>query len=281
MRTDKNRAWQQKLRRGMLYFFLSVVAVIAIFPFVLMILTSLKEGGAALTQLSNLIPEKPTLQNFVDVWVTDSFGIYFRNTAIVTGAVILGNIVLDSMVAYALSRHNFFGKRAVFIVIIARMMIPIQVLIIPLYELMHWMQLYDTLMALILPTLVQGFGIFLLKQYFDGIPRSLDEAAIMDGANDFQILWRIIMPLAKPAIAVLVINTALTSWNAFLLPLILTSSEGTRTLSLGLALYSSRFGVDFIHQMAASSISALPILAIFLVFQRQIISGLTKGAVKS
>ncbi len=281
MKTNEKGSWLQKFRRGLLYLFLIVVAVIAIFPFVLMVLTALKQGGAALTQLSNLIPEKPTLQNFVDVWITDSFGIYFRNTAIVTGAVILGNIVLDSMVAYALSRHNFFGKRAVFLVIIARMMIPIQVLIIPLYELMHWMQLYDTLIALILPTLVQGFGIFLLKQYFDGIPRSLDEAAIMDGANDFQILWRVIMPLAKPAIAVLVINTALTSWNAFLLPLILTSSEGTRTLSLGLALYSSRFGVDFIHQMAASSISALPILAIFLVFQRQIISGLTKGAIKS
>ncbi|MFW6006249.1 MAG: carbohydrate ABC transporter permease [Candidatus Bipolaricaulota bacterium] len=281
MKTNESRKWLHKFRRGLLYLFLSVVAIIAIFPFVLMILTSLKQGGAALTQLSNLVPTKPTLQNFVDVWVTDSFGIYFRNTAIVTGAVILGNIVLDSMVAYALSRHNFFGKRAMFLFIIARMMIPIQVLIIPLYELMHWLKLYDTLIALILPTLVQGFGIFLLKQYFDGIPRSLDEAAIMDGANDFQILWRIMMPLAKPAIAVLVINTALTSWNAFLLPLILTSSEGTRTLSLGLALYSSRFGVDFIHQMAASSISALPILAIFLVFQRQIISGLTKGAIKS
>jgi len=277
---DDSRNLLQTFRRSLLYVFLSFVAVLAIFPFALMVLTSLKEGGAALTAISKLIPEQPTLQNFVDVWVTDSFAIYFRNTAIVTAAVILGNIVFDSMVAYALSRHNFMGKRGVFLVIIARMMIPIQVLIIPLYELMHWLNLYDTLIALILPTLVQGFGVFLLKQYFDGIPRSLDEAAIMDGANDFQILWRVIMPLAKPAIAVLVINTALTSWNAFLLPLILTSSEGTRTLSLGLALYSNRFGVDFIHQMAASSISALPILAIFLVFQRQIISGLTKGAVK-
>ncbi len=277
---DDSRSLLRTFRRSLLYVFLSFVAVLALFPFALMVLTSLKEGGAALTAISKLIPEQPTLQNFVDVWVTDSFAIYFRNTAIVTAAVILGNIVFDSMVAYALSRHNFMGKRGVFLVIIARMMIPIQVLIIPLYELMHWLNLYDTLVALILPTLVQGFGVFLLKQYFDGIPRSLDEAAIMDGANDFQILWRVIMPLAKPAIAVLVINTALTSWNAFLLPLILTSSEGTRTLSLGLALYSNRFGVDFIHQMAASSISALPILAIFLVFQRQIISGLTKGAVK-
>lgn len=277
---DDSRSLVRTLRRSLLYVFLSFVAVLAIFPFALMVLTSLKEGGAALTAISKLIPEQPTLQNFVDVWVTDAFAIYFRNTAIVTAAVIIGNIFFDSMVAYALSRHNFMGKRGVFLVIIARMMIPIQVLIIPLYELMHWLNLYDTLIALILPTLVQGFGVFLLKQYFDGIPRSLDEAAIMDGANDFQILWRVIMPLAKPAIAVLVINTALTSWNAFLLPLILTSSEGTRTLSLGLALYSNRFGVDFIHQMAASSISALPILAIFLVFQRQIISGLTKGAVK-
>ncbi len=269
-----------KFRRGILYLFLFLTALATIFPFVLMVITSLKEGGALLTNITGIIPKTITFKNYRDVWVTDSFAIYFRNTFIITAAVILGNIVLDSMVAYALSRKNFFGKHAIFVVIIATMMIPVQVLIIPIYILMHRLHLYDTLLALILPTLVQGFGIFLMKQYFDGLPHSLDEAALIDGANDFQILWHVLIPLAKPALAVLIINTALASWNAFLLPLILTSSKGSRTLTLGLALYSGRYGTDFVHQMGAASISALPILAIFLVFQRYIIAGLTKGAIK-
>jgi len=160
------------------------------------------------------------------------------------------------------------------------MMIPIHVQLIPIFILMNKLKLYDTLWALILPELVQGFGIFLMKQYFDGLPRELDEAALIDGASDWQIFWRVLMPLARPALAVLAINTALSSWNAFILPLILTASPETRTLSLGLALYQTQYGIDYVHSMAAASISSLPLLALFLVFQRHIIAGLTKGAVK-
>jgi multiple sugar transport system permease protein len=159
-------------------------------------------------------------------------------------------------------------------------MIPIQILIIPIFVLVKQLYIYDTLLAIILPNFVQGFGIFLMKQYFDGIPKSLDEAALIDGATDFQILRYILFPIAKPALAVLIINTALSAWNSFLLPLILTQSESTRVLGLGLALYKSQYSIDYVHSMAASTLAVLPILILFIFFQKYIVSGLTKGAIK-
>ncbi len=268
------------VRRALLYTVLSLIAATTLFPFVLMVLTSLRTGGAIITQLDQLIPREITFQNYVDVWKDDRFDIYFRNTVLITVAAIIGNTIFDAMVAYALSRKAFRGRRLILIVILTSMMIPIHVQLIPIFILMKRLRLYDTLWALILPELVQGFGIFLMKQYFDGLPRELDEAAIIDGASDWQIFWRVLMPLARPALAVLAINTALSSWNAFILPLILTSSPGTRTLALGLALYQTQYGIDYVHSMAAASISSLPLLVLFLMFQRHIIAGLTKGAVK-
>lgn len=269
-----------RLWRFFLYFVLSLIAATTLFPFFLMVMTSLKSGGALITQLSQLIPREITFQNYIDVWEDDAFGLYFLNTLFITVATVIGNVILDSMVAYALSRKDFRGRHLILGIIVGSMMIPIQVMLIPIFVLMHVLHLYDTLWALILPGLVRGFGIFLMKQYFDSLPHALDEAALIDGASDWQIFWRVLMPLAKPALAVLVINTSLGSWNAFLLPLILTASKHTRTLALGLALYQSQYGIDYVHSMAAASISSLPILAIFLVFQRNIIAGLTRGAVK-
>lgn len=271
---------QNPVTRFFLYFILILVAVSTLFPFLLMFSTSLRTGGGLVTQLGDLIPTDVTFQNYVDVWVADRFDRYFVNSTIVTVIVVLGNVLFDSMVAYVLSRKRFRGAGLVLGLILARMMVPSQVLMIPIYVLIQRIGLYDTLGALIIPSLVQGFGIFLMKQYFDGIPRSLDEAARVDGASDFQIFARVLMPLARPALAVVVINTALTSWNEFMMPLILTSSAKTRTLTLGLALYSGRFGVDYVHQMAAAALSAIPIVIVFLVFQRHIIAGLTRGALK-
>lgn len=280
MNLTKRKSSLSWLQRSIFYLVLSVIAATTIFPFFLMVMTSLKSGGALITQLSQLIPHEITFQNYVDVWKDDNFGLYFLNTLIITVAAVIGNVILDSMVAYALSRKNFTGRHLILGIIVSSMMIPVQVQLIPIFILMHTLHLYDTLWALILPGIVQGFGIFLMKQYFDGLPHVLDEAALIDGASDWQIFWKVLMPLAKPALAVLVINTSLTSWNAFLLPLILTASKHTRTLALGLALYQSQYGIDYVHSMAAASISSLPILTVFLIFQRNIIAGLTRGAIK-
>src|SRR5690606_15202228 len=137
----------------------------------------------------DLIPREVTLQNYYDVWVSDNFGRYFLNSAFVTVVVVAANILFDSMVAFALSRKRFRGAGVILALILARMMIPVHVLMMPIFVLIQRIGLYDTLGALILPSLVEGFGIFLMKHYFDGIPLSLDEAARIDGASDFQIFW--------------------------------------------------------------------------------------------
>ncbi|HON56325.1 MAG TPA: carbohydrate ABC transporter permease [bacterium] len=278
------------LQRILLYIFLTTLLIITITPFLIMVITSFKTTDN-IAGLRDILPSietfknfkisRETFKNYIEAWNDGMFGKYFYNTIIVTLLVILGNLIFDTMVAYALSRKEFYGKKLIFLFILARMMIPVQVLIIPVFILIKQLNLYDTLTALILPNVVQGFGIFLMKQYFDGIPKSLDEAAIIDGASDFQILRYILFPIAKPAIAVLIINTALSTWNIFLMPLILTQSVEKRVLGLGLALYKSQYGVDYVHSMAASTIAVLPILILFLCFQNYIVSGLTKGAVKT
>jgi len=140
--------------------------------------------------------------------------------------------------------------------------------------------LYDTYWALILPFLVNPMGIFLVRQYVDSLPRSMEEAARIDGASEFTILFKIIMPLCKPALAVLAIQTFLTNWNSFLYPFILTSSEAVRTLPVALALYQGHQAIDWPHLMAGSSLAVIPVLLVFLFFQKHIISGITAGALK-
>jgi len=286
--TEKNSVYY--LNRLALYTILIGLFLATVLPFLIMIILSFKNSDIinspkdllpTINELKHIFSNpKILLKNYVEVWQAGNFKIYFLNTFLITIFVVVGNIIFDTMAAYILSRKQFFGKKLIFFLIISRMMIPVQILIIPIFILIKQLSLYDTLLALALPNIIQGFGIFLMKQYFDGIPRALDEAAIIDGASDLQILRYILFPIAKPALAVLIINTALSTWNAFLLPLILTQSEAKRVLGLGLALYKSQFNVDYVHSMAASTLAVLPILLLFLFFQNYIISGLTKGAVK-
>ncbi len=205
---------------------------------------------------------------------------YFFNSVLVGGIVVLGNILFCFMSGYAFSRYKFIGKNFWFYSMIGVLMIPAHVIIIPLYLMMRQTGLYDTYWALILPFLVNPMGIFLVRQYVDSLPRSMEEAARIDGASEFTILFKIIMPLCKPALAVLAIQTFLTNWNSFLYPFILTSSEAVRTLPVALALYQGHQAIDWPHLMAGSSLAVIPVLLVFLFFQKHIISGITAGALK-
>ncbi len=228
----------------------------------------------------NVVYKFPTLLNFINVWKEDMFWRYMLNSAIIALFVVLGNTIFGIMVGYAFARREFFGKNFFFMLIIGTMMIPPQATIIPVFILMKHLKWIDTYYALIIPSLVTPFTIFLLKQYIEQLPRELEEAAYVDGANTFQILFRIIFPLSKPAIAVMGINTFIGAWNMLFYPLVMTSSKEMRTVQVGLALYQKLNQVDWPRLMAASSIIGIPVILAFLVFQKQIISGITKGAVK-
>lgn len=227
-----------------------------------------------------LVNRYPTLYNFVKVLRDDYFGRYLLNSAIVSVSSVLGNLFFCSMVAYVFARKRFRFKELLFSLVLATMMIPPQVTIIPTFILMKKLALIDTYWALILPNLVTPFGIFLMRQYIEQLPVELDNAAFVDGANDFQIFWHVLLPLSKPALAVLGINTFIMTWNDLFYPLILTTSRQMRTIQVGLALYQKLNVFTWPTLMAASTIAGIPIIVVFLIFEKKIISGILEGAVK-
>ncbi len=222
----------------------------------------------------------PTLKNFITVWQEQDFARYMYNSSLISIIVVLGNMLFCSMVAYVFARKRFRGREILFSLVLATMMIPPQVTIIPIFILMKNLGWIDTYMALIFPFLVTPFGIFLMRQYIEQLPSEFDEAAYVDGANDFQIFIRIIMPLSGPAMAVLGINTFITIWNDLFYPLVMTNSKGMRTVQVGLAMYQKLNQTDWPRMMSASTIAGIPVIIIFLIFQKQIISGLVEGGVK-
>ena len=199
---------------------------------------------------------------------------------LVGGSVTLGNILFCFMTGYTLARFRNLGNKLLFVSVIVVLMIPAHIVIIPFYVLMLKAGLYDTYWALILPFLVNPIGIFLVKQYVESIPPAMEEAARMDGAGELRILFAVVMPLCRPALAVLAIQVFFTNWNSFLFPYILTTSSELRTLPVALALLQGHQAIDWQHLMAGSSIAVIPVLILFFVVQRQIVSGVTAGAIK-
>ncbi len=227
-----------------------------------------------------LVYRFPTLLNYVNVLKEDMFSRYILNSLLVSVIVVAGNLIFSTMVGYAFARRRFWGKKILFSLILSTMMIPTQVTIIPVFMLMKQFGWIDTYLALTIPMLVTPFNIFLLKQYVEQLPVELEEAAYVDGASTLQIVFKIIFPLSKLSLAVMGINTFISTWNDLFYPLVVTNSREMRTAQVGLAMYQKLNQIDWPRLMAASSIIGLPVIIMFLIFQKQIISGVTKGAVK-
>ena len=257
--------------------FLTAVLLVMIFPMIYMILLSFQEPGTFSLSLRNF---SLTLKNYSIVFKSNNFGIYFFNSAVVALVVTFGNIVLCSMVGYGLSRGSRKLTWPIFMSAVAMLMIPVHVLILPIFQMMLNFGWFDTYLALIVPWLVSPLGVFLMKQYIDGLPTELEDAARVDGAGEFSIFFRIVMPLCKPAIAVLAVQIFLTTWNSFLFPKILTNSSKMYTLPVGLALMQDPRSSDWPVTMAGSTIAALPVIIFFLIFQKRITEGITAGALK-
>ncbi len=269
---------RSKLLSIVKYVALGALMLIMVFPLVWMFRISLM--GAGSTDLSRIFNTEFTLVNYVDLFSAHNMGRYLFNSLLVGLTVTIANILFCFMVAYALARYRYLYNKILFITVIVVLMIPAHILIIPLYVLMVKSGLYDSYWALILPWLVNPIGIFLVKQYIESIPPAMEEAARLDGAGELRVLLRVVMPLCKPALAVLAIQVFFTNWNSFLFPYILTSSDDVRTLPVGLALYQGYQAIDWQHLMAGSTIAVVPILIMFLFMQKHIVSGITAGAIK-
>ncbi len=264
---------------GTRYVILSIILLVMIFPLLWMFRVSISPPGSSVG-IADILTTSISLQTYADLFRASHMGRYLFNSAFVGIVVTLGNILFSFMVGYTIARYRTLANKIIFFTVIAILMIPAHIIIIPLYVLMVKSHMYDTYWALILPWLVNPIGIFLVKQYVETIPTSMEEAARIDGAGEMSILFRIVMPMCRPALAVLAIQVFFTNWNSFLFPFILTQSDTIRTLPVALALYQGHQAIDWQHLMAGSTIAVIPVLLLFIIMQRQIVSGITAGAVK-
>ncbi len=256
------------------------LALITVAPFLWMVMTSFKDLPDILTYPPVWWPKRFIIDNYVNAFSAAPFGRYYFNSVFIAVAVTIGQVITCSMAAFAFARLRFWGRDVLFYIFLGTMMIPGQVTMIPSFMMLYWLGWIDSYAALIVPGLASAFGTFLLRQFFLTIPRDLEDAASIDGCGRFGLLWRIILPLSKPALATLAVFTFMGVFNDFLWALIVVSSEEMRTVQLGLAIFRDRYQTDWGQLMAASVTATLPILLVFFVAQKYFIKGITLSGLK-
>ena len=276
-----------KLKSVLSHILLTIMSILALFPFLWLISTSLKGAEENIFAYPpRFFPTSFTLENYVGVWGKVDFVRYFLNSFIVAFATVVLNLVFSSMAAYPLARMNFKGKKIAFFAILATIMIPFQAIMLPIYLIILKFNLVDSAgmvngyLGLILPFAVSAFGIFLMRQAFLQIPREMEEAAVVDGCNSFQIFTRVLLPMVKPTLAILAIFTFIGSWSEFLWPSIVLTEDKMFTLPVGINNLQGIFSSNWRYIAAGSIISIIPIIVFFLSLQRYFVSGQNEGAVK-
>jgi len=270
-RARMTRHWRGWVGKAVLRLVLLAGAATMVFPFIWMLSTSLKAVTDAITMPPQLIPNPFVWSNYTDVFQQVPFGRFFINTITMSVGRTAGQLVFCSLAGYACARIRFPGKA---------LMIPFQVIVVPEFILIKWMGWVNTFQALIVPGMFSAFGTFLLRQFFLTLPRSLEEAAILDGCSLLGVLWRIILPLSKPALSALIIFTFLWSWNDFLWPLVATSSNDMQVLSVGLLTLQGQYSTNWPYLTAGAVMASLPMLVLFIVLQKQFVQGIALTGVK-
>jgi len=263
------------------YLLLTLGAVVMVTPFVWMILTSLKPA----TELVEFafLPKQPTLANYGEVLSTNNFGRWYFNSILIAAISTASVAFFDTLVGYTLNKFDFPGKQIIFIGILATLMVPTEMLIIPWFNMSvqaGWNQGPAQYWGIVFPGVITAVGIFLMRQFFDGVPNELLDAARIDGMHEFGIFWRIAVPLVKPAIAALCIFNFIGNWNAYLWPLIIASTREFYTLPVGLSFFRGETSTQWEMIMTGASLATVPLLLIFLIFQRQIIKGIALTGLK-
>jgi len=263
-----------------IHLFMLTVAVTCIFPLLWMVSSSLKTQETIFKDMS-LIPKTLHFENYYQAWIQGGFDRYFLNSLFYTVAVVIGIIIVSSMAAYAFSRLKFPGKNIIFFIFIAAMMIPIQGSFVALYVLLNKLHLRNTPIGYILCMVNVGLStsIFLLKTFFDKMPKELEDAARIDGCSKFGIWWHVALPLSKPVLAVVVVYNALNVWNEFILALLIFDSRPLMPLQVALITFQGEFVTRYPLLMAGLTISIIPILLLYVLMQKYIVKGVTQGAV--
>jgi multiple sugar transport system permease protein len=256
-----------------------VVTVVFVLPLMAMLTTSLRDPAKAVAGFA-LLPDGLHWRNYADAWQATNFPRQFVNSLVMALGVTAGQIITSLMAGYAFARMKFFGRQALFLIVLSTLIIPFQILVIPVFIILVKLAWINTYWALIVPSLANAFGIFLFTQFFKTIPYELEEAAYIDGASRWTVLWKILVPLARPAITTLFLFTFIAEWNDLFKPLVFTSTKSMRTVQLGLTVFQEQFKVDYALLMAAVVFVTLPSVLLFFIGQKQFIKGIATTGFK-
>lgn len=258
---------------------LSLLTIFFIFPFYWILTGAFKTTAAASAVPPQWWPKAPTLANFKTLFKEPAWKWMF-NSVFISGMTMLAVGATSSLAGYALAKKRFYGQKILFTLFVAAMALPKQVVLVPLVRMVNFMNMHDTLWAVILPLIGWPFGVFLMKQFSENIPRELLESARIDGCNEFQTFVKIAFPIIKPGFAALAIFTFINTWNDYFMQLVMLNSRENLTISLGVATMQAEFGLKYGLIMAGAALAAVPIVTIFLIFQKAFTQGITMGAVK-
>lgn len=259
---------------------LVLLAAITLFPFVWMIFTSMKTKGDILANPSSLLPQQFVFDTYLNIWNEVPFARYFLNSLIFAGCVTLISLVLNSMAGYAFARLRFKGRDALFLLVLCTMMIPFQVIMTPLFLMISKMKLYNTLLGLVLPRASDAFGIYMMRQFFITLPADLEEAGRIDGANEFKIFYRIMLPLCKPIFVTMGVFTFMGNWNDLLYPMLMTSSDQWRPIQAAIMLFSGKYAVEINFVMTGLLLAAIPTILAYLFAQKYFVEGIAMTGIK-
>ncbi|MGD6816071.1 carbohydrate ABC transporter permease [Metabacillus sp. 113a] len=262
------------------YFALIVLALLFIAPVLWIFLSSIKGPIDLYSWPPKFLPDSLSFENFTAAFSKGNFGLYFLNSAIVAVSATVLTLFINTMAGYALSKFRFKGDTLILFLFLSTLMIPIEVIMTPIFTVISKLGLYNNLLGLIIPPAATPMGVFLIRQYLLTVPDDLLEAARMDGAGEWRIFWTIIVPIARPVIAVLTIFSFMWRWDDFIWPLIVISDPSKYTIQLALANFIGEFRVDWGSLLAMSVVTMIPILIVFLIFQKQFIKGIATSGMK-
>ncbi len=269
------------LRLALTYGLLVLLAGVMLLPLLWLVSTAFKSANEDIFAFPpQWLPQEPTWQNFITVWQTNPFGQYLFNSTLVAALTVICNLLTSALAAYPLARLEFRGRGILFAAVLATIMIPFQIVMIPLYILVVQLGLRNTYLGVILPSLASAFGIFLLRQAFMGVPKELEEAARLDGCSELGLWWFVMLPAVRPALVTLAIFVFIGAWSDFLWPLIILDQPELYTLPIGVATLAGTFSLDWRLIAAGSVISVVPVFIVFLFLQRYIIPSEAASGVK-
>ncbi|PHV12252.1 carbohydrate ABC transporter permease [Chitinimonas sp. BJB300] len=276
---SKTFNYQRWLNRSLHYLVLSALAVITVYPFWWTLVTAVSTAGKVYAFPPALLPTEPGLQNFLEVFQTINVWAFYKNSILISGATVVGTLIICSLAAYPIARMRFAGRNFVFGAIVATMILPSEVNFLINFITVSKLGLTDTISGVVLPNLAGAVGIFLMKQAFEAVPQDLIDAAKVDGANEWEVFWKIMLPLAKPALGALAILTLVSAWNQYIWPSIVMTSVENFPLSVGVSYLKGAFSFKTRLVAAGAVLTVLPILIMFLFTQRYFLRGF-EGAVK-